>query len=48
MDIKALMRQAQQVQEKMKKVEAELANKVKPVVVAAGMVKNIVLSEVLS
>lgn len=42
MDIKALMRQAQQVQEKMKKVEAELANKEYEGSSGGGLVKVIV------
>ena len=42
MDIKALMRQAQQVQEKMKKVEAELANKEYEGASGGGLVKVII------
>jgi DNA-binding YbaB/EbfC family protein len=42
MDIKALMRQAQQVQEKMKKVEAELANKEYEGSSGGGLVKIII------
>ena len=42
MDIKALMRQAQQVQEKMKKVEEELANKEYEGASGGGLVKVII------
>jgi hypothetical protein len=42
MDIKALMRQAQQVQEKMKKVEAELANKDYEGASGGGLVKVVI------
>jgi len=42
MDIKALMRQAQQVQEKMKKVEEELANKEYEGASGGGLVKIII------
>ena len=42
MDIKALMRQAQQVQEKMKKVEAELANKEYEGSSGGGLVKVVI------
>ena len=42
MDIKALMRQAQQVQERMKKVEAELANKEYEATSGGGLVKIII------
>lgn len=39
MDFKGIMRQAQQVQEKMKKIEAELANKEYEGSAGGGMVK---------
>ncbi|NBX52382.1 MAG: YbaB/EbfC family nucleoid-associated protein [Proteobacteria bacterium] len=42
MDIKGLMRQAQQVQEKMKKIELELANKEYEGSSGGGMVKVII------
>ena len=42
MDMKALMRQAQQVQEKMKKVEEELANKEYEGASGGGLVKVII------
>jgi DNA-binding YbaB/EbfC family protein len=57
MDMKALMRQAQQVQEKMKKVEEELANKeyegasggglVKIVINGSGIAKKITIDQSL-
>ncbi|MBM3589948.1 MAG: YbaB/EbfC family nucleoid-associated protein [Alphaproteobacteria bacterium] len=42
MDIKGLMRQAQQVQEKMKKIELEIANKEYEGSSGGGMVKVII------
>ena len=42
MDIKGLMRQAQQVQEKMKKIESELANKEYEGSAGGGMVKIVI------